>query len=322
MLPLSHLRAAVMAAIPVLLLIGCAQTRPQQPAPRPARPSLQLPTQVDKPVDYPGLHNVVDYADGVYSGSAPDDDDGFASLAALGIKTVLSVDGMLPDVDAARAHGLHYVHLPIGYDGVPAPRGKQIAAVIEQLPKPIYIHCHHGKHRSAGAAATGCVIAGLMTPAAALARMHVSGTAADYQGLFASAREARPLPASELPANAADFPASSKTSGMVAIMVDVDGDFDDLKAVRAEQWQVPRSHPDLVPARAAQQLHDLLSGLANDPDTQQRPADFHHHLQSSIAAAKALQQALERSDREQCETQFAALSQSCKQCHSQYRNRH
>ena len=70
-------------------------------------------------VDAPGLHNVYRLTDKLLSGSGPEGDEGFASLQQLGVKTVLSVDGARPDVARARRFGLRYVHLPIGYDGVP-----------------------------------------------------------------------------------------------------------------------------------------------------------------------------------------------------------
>lgn len=319
MTPAPHAARSVAVICTALLVFGgCAQNAPHREAPM---PTLQPPSGADKPVDYPGLHNVVDYAPGIYSGSAPQGDQGFASLTALGIKTVLSVDGTLPEVDRAEAHGLRYVHLPIGYDGVPEARGKEIAAVIEKLPKPLYIHCHHGKHRSAGAAATGCVITGLLTPAAAIARMHVSGTAADYDGLYDSARQAQPLPASALPAHPEEFPSSAEMTGMVETMVAIDNAFDDLKVVRGEKWQVPASHPDLVPARTAGRLHDLLSGLANDSELQQKPADFHQHLQQSVDAAQRLQRAIAANDAGASESAYKTLNDSCKACHRIYRDR-
>ena len=313
--------------VPVLLLplavacslwVGCADTANHRQAPT---APLSVPAGADKPLDFPGLHNVVNYAAEVYSGGAPDGDAGFASLSALGIKTVLSVDGTLPEVDKALAHGLHYVHLPIGYDGVPQQRGLEIAAVIARMQKPIYIHCHHGKHRSASAAATGCVIDGLLSPEEAVARMHVSGTAAEYEGLYASARNASSLPLEQLPLHPEQFPSSNVVSGTVAVMTAVDNVFDELKTVRGEQWQVPKSHPDLVPAHAAKELHELLAGLANDNECQQQPADFHRFLQQSIAAAAEFQLALEAHDTARSESAYTALNQSCKQCHKQFRDR-
>ena len=58
----------------------------------------------------------------LYSGAAPEGDRGFSTLQALGIRTVITVDGARPDVAIARRFGLRYVHLPFGYDGCPSPR--------------------------------------------------------------------------------------------------------------------------------------------------------------------------------------------------------
>jgi protein tyrosine phosphatase (PTP) superfamily phosphohydrolase (DUF442 family) len=94
-----------------------------------------------------GLHNVFPITDKFYSGSCPEGEAGFGSLRALGVRTVISVDGARPDVELARKHGLRYVHLPIGYDGVPRQQALRIARAVRDLPGPVYLHCHHGKHR-------------------------------------------------------------------------------------------------------------------------------------------------------------------------------
>src|SRR5262245_36049218 len=73
------------------------------------------------------LPNAYRIAEKVISGGLPDGDAGFAELEALGVKTVISVDGMTPDVEGARKHGLRYVHLPHGYDGIPSERGQELA---------------------------------------------------------------------------------------------------------------------------------------------------------------------------------------------------
>lgn len=62
----------------------------------------------------------------LYSGSGPDGPKAFASLARLGIKTIISVDGARPNVEAAKKSGLRYVHIPISYDGVPRERALQL----------------------------------------------------------------------------------------------------------------------------------------------------------------------------------------------------
>src|SRR5262245_3837035 len=97
-------------------------------------------------VEAPGLPNVYRVTDRLYSGGSPVGDTGFASLQKLGIRTVISVDGVRPDVQRARKHGLRYIHLPIGYDGVPRAKALRLARAVRDLPGPVYLHCHHGKH--------------------------------------------------------------------------------------------------------------------------------------------------------------------------------
>src|SRR5581483_3702797 len=70
----------------------------------------------------PGLKNAHRLTDRVLSGAQPEANVAFRELAALGVKTVISVDGAAPDVASAHKAGLRYVHLPIGYDGIPAAR--------------------------------------------------------------------------------------------------------------------------------------------------------------------------------------------------------
>ena len=52
---------------------------------------------------YPGLENVVVYHEGFHSGGVPRGEAGFESLSGLGIRTIISVDGAVPDLDRADA---------------------------------------------------------------------------------------------------------------------------------------------------------------------------------------------------------------------------
>src|SRR4051794_40365147 len=103
-------RSLMPLPLALVLLAGCGGTAPTPPAPAPADP---VPLQAE------GLQNLFRVSDRVYSGSSPEGDPGFASLERLGIRTVITVDGAKPDVATAERHGLRYVHLPIGYGGVP-----------------------------------------------------------------------------------------------------------------------------------------------------------------------------------------------------------
>lgn len=51
----------------------------------------------------------------------------FAELRELGVRTIIHVDGDTPDASAAERHGLRYVHLPHGYEGVPKARVAELA---------------------------------------------------------------------------------------------------------------------------------------------------------------------------------------------------
>src|SRR5581483_422974 len=164
------------------------------------------PFPAAEPIEAAGLHNVFRLSDRLYSGSAPDGDDGFRSLQRLGVRTVITVDGALPDVEAARRFGLRYVHLPVGYDGVPREQALRIARAVRTLPGPVYLHCHHGKHRAPAAAAVAHLcLDERCTAADAAALLKEAGTAPHYKGLHAAVGMRRPAPG-ELDAVAADFP--------------------------------------------------------------------------------------------------------------------
>src|SRR4051812_6205480 len=88
----------------------------------PAAPVRPVPVGNREAVERPGIHNLFRLSPKLYTGSVPEGEAGFRSLRALGVRTLISVDGARPDVATARRFGLLYVHLPIGYDGCPTPR--------------------------------------------------------------------------------------------------------------------------------------------------------------------------------------------------------
>src|SRR4029453_11584488 len=136
-----------------------------------------IPQRIDSEL----LPNAYRLADKVISGGQPQGEAGFAELKNLGVRTIISVDGAKPDVELAKKFGLRYVHLPHGYDGVPDERVRELAKAVRDLPGPIYIHCHHGKHRSPTAATVACVAAGLLRPEAALTVLKTAGTSENYR---------------------------------------------------------------------------------------------------------------------------------------------
>jgi protein tyrosine phosphatase (PTP) superfamily phosphohydrolase (DUF442 family) len=307
------------ATVGLLLVAGCHQVDAVA-AGRTVESPVVPPLAATKAVRMPGLHNVVSYAPGLMSGGVPEGEEGFQTLAALGIKTIVSVDGAKPDLTAAEQHGIRYVHLPISYDTVTPERQEQLAQAITSLDGPIYLHCHHGKHRSAAAMGSAVVLAGKLTPEQACERMHVSGTAPEYEGLWKAVRQARPLDAAELHADPASFPSFSVVTGMVATMAEIDMVYDLVKQSKAAGWKAPDDHPDLVAAKEARRLRDLFAQLQTDPDSTKLPADYHGQLEHAIATTRDLDAAVHAGDATKANALLDLLGKSCKQCHKAYRD--
>lgn len=286
---------------------------------------IEAPQLADAaPRDLPGLHNVVAFHEGYWSGSAPDGATGFDTLSTMGVRTIISVDGAAPDVEAARARGMRYIHLPIGYDGFSAERQAELArATRDALAQgPVFIHCHHGRHRSAGAAGAVAVSLGWLTPDLAIERMGVSGTAANYTGLYACVAQAAPMDKAVIDAVSADFPEVSMPVGFVKGMVEVELVSDHLKAIERAGWTTPRDHPDLVPAAEAGRMVDLLRVLAEGHRAKDESAEFRAMLVESIDVAQRLEDLLVegRSSRAELSEQLQRLSASCNSCHAKHRD--
>src|SRR5262245_44975106 len=257
----------------------------------------------------------------VISGGLPEGDAAFAELAALGVKTIISVDGMAPDVAAAKKHGLRYVHLPHGYDGVPSGRGMELAKAVRDLPGPIYIHCHHGKHRSPAAAAVACVAAGLIDPSAAETILKTAGTSAAYQGLYQSAREARRLDDKLLDELKADFPERAAVPPLAEAMVAVEKSHEHLTQIAAAGWKAPPQHPDLDPAHEALLLREHFTELMRHESVKTKPPAFQSALADSERAAKQLERALTgQSPAERLTAAFQQVSRGCVDCHRVFRD--
>src|SRR5262249_6090042 len=173
----------------------------------------------------------------VISGGLPEGELAFRELANLGVRTIISVDGAKPDVALAEKFGMRYVHLPHGYDGVPDERVKQLAKALRDLPGPIYVHCHHGKHRSPTAAAVACVAAGLIDSANAESILKAAGTSENYRGLYEAAREARRLDSKLLDGLQADFPRVAEIPPLAQAMVTIEHVYDHLQEIAAAGWK-------------------------------------------------------------------------------------
>ncbi|MBL8755404.1 MAG: cytochrome c [Planctomycetes bacterium] len=310
---------ATSVVLALVITSGCNTTKVDPNGMTARIPAPQV--GADKSATLPGLHNVVTYADDIVCGGVPEGEEGLHTLAAMGIKTIVSVDGATPDVAIAEQLGMRYVHLPISYDTVTPERQKQLAQALSSCEQPIYMHCHHGKHRSAAALGSAMVMAGKLTPEVAQQRMKVSGTAKEYTGLWQAVAEAKPLPAAELKVDPKSLPSITKVSGMVATMAEIDLVIDLVKQAHKAGWKAPDDHPDLVATKETARLAGLFANLQNDQESKALPGDYQTMLQQAIDGSKALDVAVRNGDQASAEKQLAALNKGCKECHVKYRDK-
>jgi protein tyrosine phosphatase (PTP) superfamily phosphohydrolase (DUF442 family) len=256
----------------------------------------------------------------VISGGLPEGEEAFRELAALGVRTIITVDGTKPDVATAAKFGMRYVHLPHGYDGIPAARVAELAKAVRDLPGPLYVHCHHGQHRAPTAAAVGCVAAGLLAAGQAEAVLKAAGTSPDYRGLYQAAREAKPLDRQTLDSLQPEFPAVAEIPPLAEAMVAVDNLHDRLKQMAAAGWQAKSAEATLQPAHQALLLHEQLNELLRHEETKRQPPRFQALLGETESAAVELEAALKAGQPAKSAAALARVSASCTSCHREFRD--
>ncbi len=281
----------------VLALAGCG--RP--PAPPEFPPLAEI-----------GLPHAFRLSDRVYSGGAPEGDAGFAALARLGVRTVVSVDGAAPNVAAAARHGLRYVHLPFGYDGIPARRVAELAKAADSLPGPLFIHCHHGQHRGPAAVAALMLCLDPLWNAERGERwLRAAGTDPRFVGLTSVPRTAVKPTAAELARLPAEFPASAPVPDLARSMVEIAARWDRMRAApnpeAADAVLLAEQFREAARLEAAQALGPAAARqFAAAADT---VAEWESALRGQPRNAAAIARGTAR------------IAASCTACHAEFRDR-
>jgi protein tyrosine phosphatase (PTP) superfamily phosphohydrolase (DUF442 family) len=327
------MRLAALGTI-TLTVVSCGHQDPGRTASSSETPPAAHPvatTQIDRdylaPISDPHLPNAHRINEKVICGGQPDGPDGFARLATLGVRTVISVDGIRPNVELAHQYGMRYIHLPFGYDTVPQMRGEEIAKAIDEMPGAIYIHCHHGQHRAPAAVAVACVYNGMLPPEQVDNVLKVFGTGENYAGLWKSARAARPLELQSLSDLKVDFVETAKIPPLADAMVNVDETLDHLKRLQKSGWKATPDQGEVDPSHEALQMTELLHEIARSEAVAGKPDAFKVRLNDAEQAAEALRTALatvppsEASPSgESADARFNRLVSSCTACHKDFRN--
>jgi len=282
--------------------------------------SPPAPAAAIDPALVPALRPV---ADGIWCGGEPHGEEAYAALRALGVRTVVSVDGSRPAVEAAAAAGLRTIHLPIGYDGIPAPTRAALARLVAETEGPIFVHCHHGKHRGPAAAAVVALGAGKIDGEEARALLEMAGTSRGYDGLWRAVETFAP-PAPGAPAT--PLLPVAEVGGLAGAMAMLDRAKDRLALLEPHGFGANPEHPDLVAAKEAEILRqgfsESIRALLEDAKspTPEHP-DPTGALRAGLEAAERLARELEGAkDPAELETRFAAVGATCKPCHVDHRD--
>lgn len=285
--------------------------------------ALTVSTTATEPATFPGLKQVVAFHDDLLSGSKPEGEEGMDSLMKLGVDTIICVDGVVPDVEGAREIGIKTIHIPIKYD---APSEQQIldlssAFSMNQISGKTYIHCHHGKHRSAAAAALVSIALGFASPQEMISRMEVSETSIHYEGLWEAVEKQEVINVFDILDNEKPFPSMVKPRGMTAQMVAIDEAMERLLLVKESNWVVPETHPDIAPAADAGLIAETFRAMQLHPETHSFTSDFTTQVINALHQAAGLEEALkiESLDPESLNQFVRRVEQSCINCHSAVR---
>ena len=267
----------------------------------------------------PGLRNVFRLGDSLYSGSAPEDSVGFESLSRLGIKTLVSVDGIPPDRENAQEWGIRPIHIPMTYSSVPRETMIELVRVTKEAPGPVYISSSHGTDRGpAAAVALWRTLDRSATSEQSTAALKVMGTDVRYQGLYDSIRNLTIPDSKELGVGLRDLPESSPVPPLSRAMAEIERMWDRVAAEPGDRSSTTLSMQLTTAYDVAEQLRESAHlGDATEvmqPDFQQA-VDAVEKL-AEIIRSEVRSQEAPSADRTAA---VATVNRRCDACHQKYR---
>ena len=102
----------------------------------------------------PGLANVGRVAPGIYRGAQPTP-EGYATMKAMGVRTVINLRTRHGERKAVVAAGMRYVEIPMSFwkNVDPAVVRMALSAMTDPANQPVFVHCSRGTDRTGVAAA-------------------------------------------------------------------------------------------------------------------------------------------------------------------------
>jgi cytochrome c556 len=266
------------------------------------------------------LKNARRFAVGVICGGMPENEEAFAALRELEVKTIISVSGSPADTELARRYGMLCVHLPTGFSGLTDLRGLEIARAVHDNPEIAYICADDGSDRAPAAAAVVCVVFGTMTPEKAVRALKSVNVPESSKGLYAWVAAASKVESEAVHAVKIRFHEKEDVGAVTKAMVALGKAGGRLQAALS-------GDPKVQAGKAGAELVKTFAELRELQDVTAQSEEFRRLLTASQTAAAAVSEAAGsikvKATPEQLgklETGLQALNSSCAACHSQYRD--
>ena len=243
----------------------------------------------------------------LYFGGSPESSD-FSFLNSQGIRSIICVDGASPNLDSANKQNLVYRHIPITYGKISLEQQKMLAKAFNELKKPIYIHCHHGKHR--GPAASAIVLKNHYNWKSdkLVEFMIKAGTSQEYTGLYKSVSKSKKMPV-ELWQNM-KIPETAKVDALAQTMANLDRIW--VKLEKQLEGETDKGLASSAQSNALL-LKEYFIELKREPGTK-----FDEEYSAIVLKIKDLEVSLKSGKKSHKE--FEAVKADCKSCHSNYRD--
>lgn len=275
----------------------------------------QTPSTYPRKIPTGSLHNCIQVTESIFSGAVPEGESSFRELQKLGVKTIVSVDGMRPQIDLARQYEIAYVHLPHGYDGIPEERKKELMKALWDSPKPIYVHCHHGKHRSPAAVASTCISLGWISSEQGKKVLEIAGTNPNFRGLIQSVENSIPIDIRSLESYHPNLVESAELPPLVETMVAMDDLLDRLTK------QPKGSNPtESSIADSALLLSEHYTELFRISKNNNSPPEYVRFLEAGERHSRHLESLLRRQSLDSAGESLNRVKENCSQCHQKFRD--
>jgi hypothetical protein len=225
---------------------------------------------------------------------------------------------------------MRYVHRPIGYEGVGQEQAVEIANAAKTLAGPVYVHCHHGKHRGPAAAAVCAIALEDWSPEQAAKWLKQAGTSPSYAGLYRSVSQFQKPTRKQYEAAPNDFPEQVEPASFIESMVQLSHTYNRLRSLAANDYRTLPTAPDLTAAHEALQLKEHYRELMRTDEFTQHDDDLQTLMHGAEQRSEKLHAILmqlqqqaptEQGDlRQQADRALGLVGENCKACHATFRD--